>query len=281
MLGLALELVHASVAVGDRRRRRRAGRLVDITAPRRGRGLDAGGGVDAIADDQSFLSRGRGRAAGHHSDAGLKPGPVLGAVGGDGGDELEAGADGTLRVVLLRDRGSPHGHDRIADELLDRPAVPRHDRPGELEVAGEELAHLLGVAFFGKGRESDQVAKKDRDMPELVSARRQWPRKPRAASGGTGQRRPALVAELRGRQHRGATARTGAGKRAAALVAELAACRVLDPAARAVQLSPPPLAERLRRPPVHPASYFPGGCHQTRLGTPATHPSRPGRSRAR
>ena len=92
---------------------------------------------------------------------------MLGAVGGDGRDELEAGPHGPLGVVLLRDRGAPDRHDGVADELLDDAAVAADDRPGELEVAREELADLLGVALLREGREADEVAEQHRDVAQL------------------------------------------------------------------------------------------------------------------
>ena len=171
-LGLALELVLAGVDVGDRGRGGGPGRLVDIAAPRRGGRLDAGGGVDPVADDEALLGGlGRGRAAGHDPDPGLEVGLVLGAVGGDGRDELEAGPHRPLGVVLLRDRGAPDRHDGVADELLDDAAVAADDGPGELEVAREELAHLLGVAFLRERREADEVAEQHRDVAELGGRR--------------------------------------------------------------------------------------------------------------
>ena len=74
-LGLALQLVLAGVGVGDRGRGGGPGRLVDVAAPRRGRRLDAGGGVHPVADDEALLGGlGRGRAAGHDPDPGLEIG---------------------------------------------------------------------------------------------------------------------------------------------------------------------------------------------------------------
>jgi hypothetical protein len=63
-------------------------------------------------------------------------------------DQVERGAYRSLGVVLVSDRGAPHGHDGIADELLDRAAVPLHDRPCGLVVAPQQLAHGLGVALL-------------------------------------------------------------------------------------------------------------------------------------
>ena len=85
----------------------------------------------------------------------------------DGVDELERGTNGTFGVVLVRDGGTPHRHDRVADELLDRAAVSADHVLGELEVARQKVACVLGVATLGEGREPDQIGKQDRDEPPL------------------------------------------------------------------------------------------------------------------
>ena len=84
-----------------------------------------------------------------------------------GGHQLEGGADGSLGVVLVAGRGAPDGHDGVADELLDRAAVPLDDAARQLEVARQELAHLLGVAVLGQGGEADQVGEQDGDQAAL------------------------------------------------------------------------------------------------------------------
>ena len=96
---------------------------------------------------------------------------MLGAVGGDGRDELEAGSHRPFGVVLLCDRGAPDRHDGIADELLDDAAVAADDGPGELEVARQDLSYLLGVAFLRERREADEVAEQHRDVAELGGGR--------------------------------------------------------------------------------------------------------------
>ena len=96
---------------------------------------------------------------------------MLGAVDGNGRDELEAGADRSLGVVLLRDRCPPDRHDGVADELLDDAAVAGDDGPGELEVTRQDLSYLLGVAFLREGREADEVAEQHRDVAELGGLR--------------------------------------------------------------------------------------------------------------
>ena len=97
---------------------------------------------------------------------------VLAAVGGDGRDELEAGPDRSLGVVLLGDRGPPDRHDGVADELLDDAPVAADDGAGELEVAREELPHLLRVALLGERREADEVAEQHRDVAKLSRRKR-------------------------------------------------------------------------------------------------------------
>jgi hypothetical protein len=206
-------------------------------------------GVDPVADDEALLGRlGRRRLPGHDPDPGreLEIGELR-PVGRDGGDELQAGADGSLGVVLLRGRHAPDGHDRVTDELLDDTAVAGDDAAGEVEVAGQELSNLLGVSRFGERCEADEVAEQDRHEPQLSE---NLPRRglvaPRPRGGcrdgevrggaldaGRGRRRErgaALAAELRYGQDREATARAPASERASALVAELGGRQVLDSA---------------------------------------------------
>ena len=57
-------------------------------------------------------------------------------------DQVERGADGALGVVFGCNRGAPHGHHRVADELLDRAAVQLDQAAAGVEVAGEELTRF-------------------------------------------------------------------------------------------------------------------------------------------
>ena len=120
-LGLALELVHAGVLVGDRRLGRALRRLADEHGARLGGRLDARGGVDGVAGDHALRARAErdGRLAGEHAG----PRAQVGVELGDRREQLERGADGALGVVLLGHRRAPDGHDGVADELLDRAAV--------------------------------------------------------------------------------------------------------------------------------------------------------------
>ena len=80
-------------------------------------------------------------------------------------DELQPRADRALGVVLVGDRRAPDRHDRVADELLDDPAVDLHDPRRGVEVRAQQLADGLGVAVLGDRREADEVGEEDGDQP--------------------------------------------------------------------------------------------------------------------
>jgi hypothetical protein len=86
-----------------------------------GDGLQAAGGVHEIAGDHPLVRRPDrdGRFAGQDSGPGLDPGIER----ADRVDKLEGGPDASLGIVLVGGRGSPDRHDRVADELLDGPAI--------------------------------------------------------------------------------------------------------------------------------------------------------------
>ena len=147
-LGLALQLVAAGVGVHDGRLAGATGGLADEHGAGLGGGLDAGGGVDEVAGDHALVggAEGDGCFAGEHAGAGLEGG----VEGGDRVDEVEGGADGALGVVLGGGGSAPDGHHGVADELLDGAAVALDDRAAGVEVAGQELAGVLGVAALAR-----------------------------------------------------------------------------------------------------------------------------------
>ena len=83
-----------------------------------------------------------GGLAGQDAGACLDPG----GQPGDSVDEVQRRAHGAFGVVLMRGRGAPDGHDRVADELLDGAAVAPDDLAREVEIARQQLARLLRVA---------------------------------------------------------------------------------------------------------------------------------------
>ncbi len=82
---------------------------------------------------------------------------------------LAGGADGPQRVVLVDDRDAERGHDRVADELLDRAAVVLEDAADLDEVARDDSPVGLRVEALAEWRRVDDVGENDRDrLPHLA-----------------------------------------------------------------------------------------------------------------
>src|SRR6185437_14331723 len=114
-------------------------------------------------------------------------------------------------------------------ELLDRAAVAGDQRPAGVEVAREQLAHVLGIARLRHGREAHEVGEEHRDEPALGERLgRLWPRRRRGA---------ALTAELGAGRVARAARRAHHRERSAALTAELASNLVLGSARMAAHAS--------------------------------------------
>ena len=200
-LGLALERVAARVLEDDGGFVETLRRLSDEDGSGIGRRLDPGCGVDEVAGDHALAlgaERDR-RFAREHTGTRAKLGRTdLRSERRDGCEQVERRANRSLGVVFLCDRRSPHGHDRVTDELLDRAAVALDHRARGLEVPREELAHVLGVAGLRERGVADDVGEEDRDEAALGCGRgcgqRRW--------RGRGQRRAAFPAELHRRRIR-------------------------------------------------------------------------------
>jgi hypothetical protein len=193
--------------------------------------LDARRGVDEISGDHplAFGAERDRRLAGEHACTRAQVlGSDLTAECGDGGHEVERRAHGALRVVLGRDGRTPDGHDGVADELLHRPAVDGDDPAADVEVAREQLAHVLRVPCLGQRRETDEVGEEHRDEPPLGGRRL-----PDCGSFDR-QRRAAVAAEGVVRLVDGAATRAGESEGRAAAGAELPAGAVLGGAGGAV-----------------------------------------------
>ncbi len=80
---------------------------------------------------------------------------------------------GPQGVVFVELRKAEHGHDRVADELLDHAAVPLQLRPHCVEVARHHLAQGLGVELLAHRRRALEIGEDDgHDFPELLRRRR-------------------------------------------------------------------------------------------------------------
>ena len=112
-------------------------------------GLDPGGRIHQISGDHSLAGRRNvhRRLTREHPGARTQVSrPHLISERRHRRDQVERRPHRALRVVLLRHRRAPHRHHRIADELLDRPPVQLHQPRGSLEIAGQQLPHVLRVA---------------------------------------------------------------------------------------------------------------------------------------
>ncbi len=176
-LVLALERVHPGRGIRDGRLRGALRGLSDEDGAGVGCGLDARRCVDQVAGDHPLpLGAERdGGLAGENTRACRElGGSDLVSEGRYGCDQVECGPDCALGVVLGRRRRPPHGHDRVSDELLHDAAVQLDEPAAGVEVAGEEFAHLLGVAALGERRE----ARRGRRRARTRGGARLWGRRP-------------------------------------------------------------------------------------------------------
>ena len=72
-------------------------------------------------------------------------------------------------IVLVHRRQPEDRHHRVADELLDDPAVALDDRLHALEVAREQGTERLGVERLAESRRSGDVTEQDRDDLALLA----------------------------------------------------------------------------------------------------------------
>ncbi len=163
---LALELERARLLVDDRPLRRAARGVAHIDRTRLGDRLHARGRVHEVARDHALTlgAQRHGSFARQHSRTCAELlGAHLLAERRDGGDEVESRPHRPLGIVLGRRGRAPDGHHRVTDELLDRPAVQPDQPPARVEVARQQLPHLLGVTRLRERREADQVGEEDGD----------------------------------------------------------------------------------------------------------------------
>ena len=118
--------------------------------------------VHGVARDECIAVAGHDLAR-VHADPRLQPDRR------DGRPQLDRGANSPERVVLVRLRDAEHRHHGVADELLDRAAVPLEDGARVLEVAAHRRPQRLGVEPLPEGGRARQVAEDDRDgLPDLA-----------------------------------------------------------------------------------------------------------------
>ena len=84
------------------------------------------------------------------------------------GADIQARADGPQRVVLVGGGNAEDADHRIADELLDHPAVPLDLAARHGCVAGEHAIHVFGIGRLRDGGEADQIAEQGGDDPAFL-----------------------------------------------------------------------------------------------------------------
>ena len=104
-----------------------------------GRLLEACCDVDRIARDERLALPADDDLAGVDAD------PSLETVLRDRGAHLRGCTHRAQGIVLVGYRDPEDGHDRVADELLDRATVALDDRAQILEVAAHARPHRLGI----------------------------------------------------------------------------------------------------------------------------------------
>ena len=229
-LSLALQRMGAGVGERDRGFGRASRRLANEDRARLGDRLHPRGGVDEVACHHPLPGGAEvdGRLTCRYRSAGgelRKAG--YGCEGFDGGDEIECRPHRPLGGVLLGDRRTPDGHHRVADELLHLTPVAPDDVGGDLEVAGQEITHLLRVPVLGERREADEVGEENGDVPALDSDRRC------VSKSGVVESGSALAAEVLVGLVPSAAPRARDPERCPALGAELSSCSVQPSTRRA------------------------------------------------
>ena len=152
------------------------GLLTDRDPAHRRRSLDTGCRVHDITGDQPLPLLGAS-AERHHRLTGVDPHPHLQVEPGiglvqllDRLEDAKGGPDRALGVVLVCDRGSEHGHDRIPDELLHRPPIAFDLGAQANVVRTDARTDVLGICLIGRGGEADQVAEQHRhDLALLLN----------------------------------------------------------------------------------------------------------------
>jgi hypothetical protein len=168
-LGFALRLHGLGFPVVDRVAGRTPGRLADEDAVDRGVRLQSRRGVDDVAGDHALalvrpcVERDQ-RLPRVDADAELE----LCLLVEDPVPDREPCADGTLGVVLVRDRSAEDGHHGVADELLHRASEALELIAEAGVVRPEERPDFLGIHLLRARREADEVGEEDGDHLALL-----------------------------------------------------------------------------------------------------------------
>ena len=240
-LGLAFQAQWLELAVGDHVSAEALRALTDEDSPDRRCRLEPRGDVHGVAQDRVALAD----APGQHL-AGVDPHPQRepqAELLGKRAVQLahrrlhrEGGPDGTVRIVLVRDRRAEHRHHVVADVLVDAAAVPLDLRAQAGQAALDDRLDRLVVELLGDRREARDVGEHDGHGASLLGVRGIRSLSVRRCV--LAERGSARVAEVRCRRRLGAASRAGPCQGRAARHAEGGPVRVLGVAVRAVHRPP-------------------------------------------
>ena len=78
-------------------------------------------------------------------------------------------AHGTQRIILVSNGGAEKGHESIAAKFVESSPELEHGIDDQLQIAVEDVDHILGIELFGEGSEAAEIAEKNCDFA-LVAA---------------------------------------------------------------------------------------------------------------
>jgi hypothetical protein len=156
------------------------GEIADQYLHRRRRLLEPGGNIDRVAIREALVGvrvGGRDDLASVDAHPCGERDPVCALeIDVDPAERflhVECGADRPDRIVLADLRQPEHGHDRVADVLLDLAAVLGQDVGHHAEVAVLDLVQGLWIDHLPEGGGALQVREDDRDgLPQLLGRQR-------------------------------------------------------------------------------------------------------------
>ena len=177
------------------------------------RALQTGGEVRGLADHRALLRRSAAQQiaddneTGRDADAAGEPNARARVQRRDRGDEIEAGHDGALGVVLARLRIAEIDQHAVAHVFRDKAANAGDRRRDNAMIGADDLTQILGIELRRERGRADQIAEHHRQLPPLGVAPRceccgRFGRRSRcighgrgSAQGGDGIEQPAAVAD--------------------------------------------------------------------------------------
>ena len=209
----------------------------DVRCVAQGEALGAGGAAQVPDQRQAGVNRDA------HREVDVEARSHAGREVGDRPHDLEARLHAATGVVLVRDRIAEVDHDAVALELRGRALVALDDLGADLTVGADQVAQVLRIERPRHLHGSHEVAEHHRHVaPFDHRVRFGAGRSARRAADGSGERRPALMAEARPRRDLRVACRAVPSQRRTARRAEIRSVRIAGPAVRALHRRSAPAA---------------------------------------